>query len=114
VLLSLATLALLSNPLQAALAAEPLAAFVSLLPQWQFVERIAGDAVNVEVLRRLQQASQQRHLSAFQRGTQRGARADSAGSKTGTVARHRCVPVSKGGFPTEERIRPRAEPASAG
>ncbi len=50
VLLSLTTLALLSSPLQAALAAEPLGVFVSLLPQKQFVERIAGDAVKVEVM----------------------------------------------------------------
>jgi len=50
VLLSLTTLALLSGPLQAPLAAEPLGVFVSLLPQKQFVERIAGAAVKVEVM----------------------------------------------------------------
>ncbi len=49
-LLSLSALALLSGLLQAPLAAEPLGVFVSLLPQKQFVERIAGNTVKVEVM----------------------------------------------------------------
>jgi zinc transport system substrate-binding protein len=47
---SLYTLALLLGPLQASLAAEPLGVFVSLLPQKQILERIASDAVKVDVM----------------------------------------------------------------
>lgn len=50
VLQSLSTLALLLGPLQASLATEPLGVFVSLLPQKQIVERIAGNVVKVEVM----------------------------------------------------------------
>lgn len=46
----LTLLALLSSPLRASPAAEPIGVFVSLLPQKQFVERIAGDAVKVQVM----------------------------------------------------------------
>ena len=47
---SLVALALLSAPLQSPLAAEPMGVFVSILPQEQFVERIAADTVKVEVM----------------------------------------------------------------
>ncbi len=46
----LSLLALLFSQPLATLAAEQMVVFVSLLPQKQFVERVAGDAVKVEVL----------------------------------------------------------------
>jgi uncharacterized protein len=60
----------------------------------EMYERLIAQALQadiVEVLRRLQEASQQRHLPAFQRCTQRGARDDADGGpvRGGKRIRHR-------------------------
>lgn len=62
----------------------------------QMYERLLGQTQRADilaVLRRLQQASQQRHLPAFQRGAQRDARGGGRGWRGGRGAGHRHADV---------------------